>query len=263
MKITILITGILVSHYLFAQAQDSLDIKLQQYKDYRDRDLITQSDYTLLKEKLLNLGKFEPKLHVKTEDSARQYNKKLTFEIRIEPVAFFDLRGVDYQPNITPSGKFDYYKQTLTNGQYGGLQIGVGAAMKKRYHIHFLLGFDGNQLQQMVSVGADFNANLLPGKISPFVHVGAGFASINSDDGESILVQTANEGALAGMYTSAGIGLYARLNNFFALAISPDYRFIYITYKQEIGYYVLAHPERENGRVFYNQIGLRVAAVFY
>ena len=61
-----------------------------------------------------------------------------------------------------------------------------------------------------------------------------------------------------------GIGLYVRIRNFCALAISPYYRFInayqsYFGLQDQIhGYYGWQKNE-----IFNHQVGIRLAAVFY
>lgn len=265
MKLFILIPILLLTQHLLAQQPDSTGIKLQLYKSYLDKGLINQQDYDLLKEKLLRLTKIESKPmrpSAEADTGIKQYNKKTTFEIRIEPVAFFDVRDIYVGPYFNTNGQLEYNKQVLPNEQSGGIHIGIGAAFKKRYHVHVMMGFDGNQQQQIFTAGADFNVNILPGRFSPFVHLGAGYASLGGGaESEDLPYQTAP--ALNGFYTCSGVGLYMRLAKFFALNISPEYRFMYAAYSQVFNDYNTGGDAKGTCKVSYQQLGLRIAMVFY
>ncbi len=262
MKGIFLIGALFLTQYLLAQNTDSTDIKLQQYKEYFNKGLINQQDYDLLKAKLLHIGKFAPNHNRIAGDGIKQYDKKVTFEIRVEPVAFFGLRAIFNEPQLNNNGQIYHNKQVIPNQQYGGVHFAIGAAIKKQYHIHFAMGFDGNQQEQFFTVGSDFNANLLPGRFAPFIHVGGGYASIEGNNEGAILPYWTIP-PVTGCYAVSGIGLYARITKFFALSVSPDYRFIYGSFKEGIGTYNSTVQEQETFKIFYHQIGLRIAAVFY
>jgi hypothetical protein len=262
MKTLLLIITLALAQKLFAQQQDSTDIKLNQYKLYFDKGLINQEDYDLLRAKLLHIGKFASKRNTRDANEIMQYDRKTTFEIRIEPLAFFGVRTIYNEPFMSSNGKVYYGKQVIPNQQYGGIHFAIGAAFKKQYHLHFTMGYDGNQREQFFTAGGDFNMNLLSGRFSPFIHAGAGYASIEGNN-EGAILPWETIGPLTGCYAVSGIGLYARLTKFFAITVSPDYRFMYGFYKDYIDYYNLFPGEKESYKIFYHQLGIRIAAVFY
>ena len=261
MRLFLFISAIFFSQCLFAQLADSTDTKLKQYKDYVDRGLINQHDYDMLKANLLRLDKFSPKPG-QTYEEVRQYNRKTTFEVRIEPVAFFDINREFAERDKDGNGQLYTNKRAYPAEQYGGMEVGLGGAINKRYHIHFMMGFDGNKINQFFTFGADFNANLLPGRFSPFVHVGGGYMVVGGQYANDIY-QEYEDPSVMGCYAVTGVGLYARLTPFIALNISPDYRFFSSGYKA-ISYDGLTGINTyETGKLFSHQLGLRVAVVFY
>ena len=142
---------------------------------------------------------------------------------------------------------------------YGGLAVAIGAAYKKRYHAHVLIDYEGTPGEQDFMLGAGFSGNILPGKVSPFMHVEGGYAIINGAPAQSEL-------PLNGCYVSSGIGLYVQVSKLCALTISPDYRFIYGYLKQTHNYdngIPVNNPWWYKENIFNHQLGIRLAAVFY
>ena len=262
MKLFILTATILFSQCLKAQSVDSTDSQLKRYRDFFERNLINEHEYEMLKAKLLHTGKFSPKGSARENEAVKQYNRKTTFEVRIEPVAFFDLKRNFQERNKGANGQLYTNYKTYPAEQYGGMGVGLGGAIKKQYHIHFMMGFDGNKINQFFILGADFNANLLPGRFSPFIHAGGGYMVVGGQY-ENDIYREYEDPTVRGCYAVTGVGLYARLTRFIALNISPDYRFFYSAYKATAYSGLTNSTTYGTGKLFSHQAGLRVAVVFY
>ena len=258
--------GLLFTQQLFAQQPDSTTIKLGQYKDYFDRGLINGNEYQLLKEKLLQLGKFAPVTRRAVNDSSKQYNKKLTFEIRVEPTAFFSVHDVNNFHGFDSNTGAFHGQQQSSGIAYGGMSVAIGAAINKRYHLHLEVAYDGTPGETLLTTGAGFSYNILPGKVSPFVHISGGYATVNGD------LEGIESGGppYLGFYGCTGFGVSIQVAKMCAITLSPDYRFIYGHAKNTYNY---AYYDN-NGNIAYqsgwqknnllnNQIGIRLAAVFY
>jgi hypothetical protein len=198
----------------------------------------------------------------------KQYDKKVTFDISIEPVAFFDVAG-RAATSLYMVEDFDLHHYAGTSAlhrqQYGGMDLGIGVAIKKRVHFNLLTGISGNKNISWIPVGTDFKFNFLKGKISPFVHFGGGYIyEMSNPNNNSYIAITSGNGAFA----QAGIGISARVSKILSLTLSPEYRFIYNNYK-----YNYTGPVFESfasgiggeGSVkqFCNQLGLKLALTFY
>ncbi len=258
MKQILFALSLLLTQQLFAQMPDSTAIKLRQYQDYYDRGLINNNEYQIMRAKTLQLNKPSKPIHYACYDSLKQYNQKLTFEVGIEPVAFFSVRYIEKYHGIDGNGQAYSGSQLAGVIPYGGMAVAIGAAYKKRYHAHILISYEGTPGEQIFMLGAGFSGNLLHGKVSPFIHVEGGYATGNSAEADS-------ESPYNGCYTSAGVGLYVQVSKLCAITLSPDYRFIYGHTKQTSFYDngIALNTSWQKVDSFNHQLGIRFAAIFY
>ena len=75
-------------------------------------------------------GKFAAHYGTLPDTGAKQYNKKLTFEIRVEPVTFFTVRYLLNYHGINPDGTTYSNSSVQSNMIYPGLAMAFGAALK-------------------------------------------------------------------------------------------------------------------------------------
>ena len=80
---------------------------------------------------------------------------------------------------IDENGEAYSGSQSSPTESYWGLAAIFGAAVNKRYHVHFELEYSGDPDETVFMTGAGFSVKLLPGKVSPFIHVDGGYATDN------------------------------------------------------------------------------------
>jgi len=192
----------------------------------------------------------------------RQYNRRVTFDMRLEAIEFFSLK------NIAITGKYKTTSSPETN--YGGLLAGFGVPIDKRFHIDAVAGFSKMNYNAGVTVtapfapfdvftipaGVDAHINILKRRFSPFIHLGGGYL------GYWVTPVNYSPSYVNSAYANAGIGFYARLTSFLALAISPEYRLVYYPSHTSSGFDPWASPPVKISN-YVQQIGLQLAVIFY
>ncbi len=204
----------------------------------------------------------------KQQKHITQYDKKVTFDISLEPVAFFDVAGraVTSSYVIEDFSIYHYVgSSALPRQQYGGMDLKVGVAIKRRFHFNLLTGISGNKNISWIPAGTDFKFNFLKGKFSPFIHFGGGYIyEMSNPNNNSYIVITSGKGALA----EAGIGISVRVSKILSLALSPEYRFIYNNYKYNytgpvFDSFASGIVGEGSVKQLCNQLGLKMALTFY
>lgn len=245
-----LFTVFLLALFIAGYCQtDSLEIKLQQYKKLYDKGLITQAEYESLKARELQLD-VPAKNANETIATEPPVQKSDNVNIRVGPVAFGDIDN-----KVSPR---QYTNSFMLGNLAGvGINVQVGANIKRRYFPNVSLGLEGNKKRILVPVGVNFNMNILKGKVSPHFHAGLGYLYL-------LFQQTGNpNNGHNGMYAGAGFGFSVYVSKRIFLVFSPDYRFLY--YVETADDVPKSFQSYNDTRFYYNsihQLGGRIQVVF-
>jgi hypothetical protein len=208
---------------------------------------------------------------LQNEKTLKQYDKRITFDISLEPNVFFDVGGKSINSFYYISGAYYAANMKTTYNkihkqQFGGFDLSIGVAVKKKFHFNILSGIDGNSNMAWVPVGTDIKMNLLNSKVSPFIHFGGGYLvnipGVLNDETSDLII--GGNGALA----LAGVGVCVKFAPAFSIQISSDYRFLFENYKYVYRGFLFdsglvgPHPPNSN-QLFCHQLGLRLALIFY
>lgn len=245
MKITLLTTALFLVLAGYSQT-DSLEIKLQQYKKLYDGGLITQAEYEILKARVLQIN---------TAPAAKEQPIPATQRpddvcVIVGPVLFGDV-----EHKVSPQ----QYTNSLALGNMAGVGINLqlGANIKRRYFPTISLGLEGSKRRMLVPLGACFNMNILKGKVTPHFHVGLGYLYQRFSNGRS------PSPGQHGMYAGAGFGFSVYVSKRIYLTFSPDYRLLF--YK-ESNYDLPSYIPRGYGVRYYSntihQLGGRIQVAF-
>jgi hypothetical protein len=219
---------------------------------------------------LVGFGLYAQSDSTKNLKSAKQYDKRITFDISIEPGAFFDINARTTAANnfIRPGLEPTISTSRLDLQQYGGMDLGVGVAIKRKFHFNLLTGFSSNANVSWIPVGGDFKFNFPDEKWSPYFHLGGGYMYEAFNRGwNSYYVTTSDNGA----FGTLGIGAYCKVSKFYSIFLSPEYRFIYSEVRY--GLKEVVSPLLEYGyawqgiansqKLMCNQVGLKLGFIFY
>jgi hypothetical protein len=235
---------------------DSLEIKLQQYKKLYDKGLITQAEYEVLKARELKLG--DPPQNTEQAPAAEPAPEKLKarserVNIRVCPVFFHDVARSYFD-------KYRYGYGTSSTLFYNlGLNIQVGANIKRKYFPNLSIALEGSPKRTCVLLGGDFNMNITKGKMPPYFHIGIGYIYQRYVTGRS----TANE--YSGLYTDFGFGFAAYVSKNIFITMAPQYRFIF--YNQPAYRLDPSIPNEQLAKLYYihnyiHQLGIKFQVVF-
>jgi hypothetical protein len=194
-----------------------------------------------------------------------QYNKKVTFDISPEPNAFFDARGKTFVSayNIDNYGASRKESFSTHKQEYGGMDLAIGVAIKKQFHVDLLGGFSVNGNMGWIPAGADFKFNILNKKVSPYIHFGGGYMyTLFYPQLDNIVLLRDN-----GAFALSGIGVSIKASKAMCIAISADYRFVYNDCKYRPGMWFDVNdfdgPPTYVEKTFLHQLGLRLSLIFY
>jgi hypothetical protein len=214
--------------------------------------------------------------------ATKQFNKSITFDISIETGALFDVANKEWESSglgmgntttgpvtggcVSGASLSPVARRYNLNGQnFGGIDVEMGLAIKKQYHINAVTGFSANRFMAWIPAGVDFKYNILKTRISPFVHAGGGYmyrymSNLNTMPYD---VFKADNGAFA----MAGIGVYARITNMLALSLAPEYRFMFNNYQYDYNGVVTEGSASTTTLVsikrYIHQVGFKLAVMFY
>lgn len=195
-----------------------------------------------------------------------QYDKKITFDLSLEPTTFFDVAG----KSATVEDYNGTFLTTVTNKihpqQYGGMDLSLGMAIWKRFHFNFLSGISCSNGFLWIPAGVDFRISLTKARVAPFIHFGGGYIC-----GKPYSLQTysfdyspqfvSDNGAFA----SIGLGVYIKATSKLSITISPDYRFIYSRYRETNNAFSDDVSLNDVGlyKNLIHQVALKLALIFY
>jgi hypothetical protein len=192
---------------------------------------------------------------------SQQHHKLVAFDISLEPTAFLGLAGKSHGIEDFDHA-FDQVTYKLASQDYGGMDLGLGATIKHQVYINFLTGISCNNNSLWVPLGVDTKINFTGKKVKPFVHISTGgiFGQSYSVAGGTFSFDDARNN---GVFVSGGVGFYGEITKKWAVAFSPDYRFIYSQYQYK-------GPEVEDAQVFnittakqfYHQLALKLEFIF-
>ena len=193
-----------------------------------------------------------------------QYNKKVTFDISPEPNAFFDASGKTFVSayNIDNFGASRKESFSPHRQEYGGMDLAMGVAIKKRFHVDVLGGFSVNGNMGWIPAGADFKFNVLNKKVSPYIHFGGGYMCTTLNPNQDNITLLSDKGAFA----LSGAGISIKTTKVLCVAVSVDYRFIYANYMYRPNIWFdddFGGPPTYYVKTFLHQLGLRLSLIFY
>lgn len=226
---------------------DSLEIKLQQYKKLYDSGLITEAEYQTLKARELKINTAPAAAKEQTIPAPQRPDDVC---IIVGPVLFGDVMHKVSPPQYTNS-------LALGNMAGIGINLQIGANIRRRYFPTVSLGLEGSKRRMLVPLGACFNMHILQGKVTPRFHIGLGYLYqrfSNSNPGSP---------GHHGMFAGAGFGFSVYVSKRIYLTFSPDYRLLY--YK-ESNYDLPSYIPHGNGVRYYrntiHQMGGRIQVAF-